>query len=109
IHGGRDSVALKVWAVVSNAGWVGVQLFFALSGYLITTILLNSRGAPRYFRNFYMRRVLRIMPVYYAFLAFIFFVAPHFTTLASLAVHTPPSTLWYWSYLSNWITPFADM
>lgn len=109
IHGARDSIALKLWAVVSNAGWVGVQLFFALSGYLITTILLNSKDAPGYFRNFYARRALRIMPLYYVFLAFIFFVAPHFSLFDSLAVTTPPGKVWYWTYMSNWVAPFASM
>src|ERR1700759_2295788 len=66
---------------ITNYGSYGVELFFVLSGFLITGILYDARNKPNYFRNFYMRRVLRIFPLYYGVLALVFLVAPMISAL----------------------------
>jgi peptidoglycan/LPS O-acetylase OafA/YrhL len=56
---------------------IGVDLFFVLSGFLITNVLLRARGKENFFINFYARRALRIGPLYFALLIFMFAVANH--------------------------------
>jgi len=87
-------------------GWVGVDLFFALSGFLITGILLTTRGDPRYYSAFYARRALRIFPIYYGTLAVVFAFALVFP---SLSTRVPPIWQWplYLTYLTNWIPAFT--
>jgi peptidoglycan/LPS O-acetylase OafA/YrhL len=87
---------------VTNYGSYGVELFFILSGFLITGILYDARNQPHYFRNFYTRRLLRIFPLYYGMLALLFFVAPLMPllrgpTLDFLVDHQA----WAWLYAVN--------
>ena len=61
---------------IAQWGWAGVNLFFVLSGFLITGIIVDSRRDPHFFRNFYARRGLRIWPVYVLLLALNYIIVP---------------------------------
>jgi peptidoglycan/LPS O-acetylase OafA/YrhL len=85
-----------------QSGWCGVDLFFVLSGFLITGILYDSRASAHFFRNFYARRVLRIFPLYYGLLAVCFLVLPWFSLLAAADCRRIAADQgWYWLFLSN--------
>jgi peptidoglycan/LPS O-acetylase OafA/YrhL len=89
----------RLIGALAHPGWIGVQLFFALSGFLITYGLLKTQGSHNYFRNFYARRALRILPLYYAILLALLMV-PHLP-----ALHWPYGTngqLSLWLFTVNW-------
>jgi len=82
----------------NSLGQSGVDLFFVLSGFLITRILISRKHEPGYFRNFYARRSLRIFPLYYFFLVVSLFVVP-----ATYGKEFPEFSQhwWWWLYLQN--------
>lgn len=84
-----------------SLGWAGVDLFFVLSGFLITGILLDSRMAQNYFQSFYARRALRIFPLYCAFLLVAFTVFPYVVAADWLPVSR--DRWMYLCYLTNWL------
>jgi peptidoglycan/LPS O-acetylase OafA/YrhL len=98
------SWATKVLERMLPTMWISVDLFFVLSGYLITGILIRTRSQPGYFRRFYIRRVLRILPAYYLILVLIFFVLPHFDSFvrAFAEMSSREGFAWtYWLHVQN--------
>lgn len=92
---------------VALTGWVGVDIFFCLSGYLITTILLNTKQSAHYYSSFYIKRLFRIFPLYYLYLAFVFLVLFPFTFHRVSAAEQSSILVaqqdqpYFWLYLSN--------
>jgi peptidoglycan/LPS O-acetylase OafA/YrhL len=94
----------KIFYKACQAGWVGVDLFFVLSGFLITGVLYDSKGTFHYFRNFYARRCLRIFPLYYASLMLFVITLPRLFPAHHDLQSLRHGGFWYWTYLSNvWI------
>lgn len=95
---------LNLFTRFTSVGWVGVDIFFVLSGFLITSILLRTRERPDYFKNFYVRRILRIFPLYYAVTAAILLLVP---VLDPEYAPTIPAILPIMLlYLQNWTSIF---
>jgi peptidoglycan/LPS O-acetylase OafA/YrhL len=96
--------------LISDNGWMGVDLFFVLSGLLITGILLDTKQSDGYFRNFYARRCLRIWPLYYSALLFMFVIVPILRPSEAHTVFEARSSPW-WSYplfLQNFLVPIPN-
>lgn len=97
----------NVFVQLTALGMHGVDLFFVLSGFLITGILLDTKGSPNYFGKFYARRLRRILPLYYLVLALCFFALPAlpriFPGLTQWVANKDASHewLWYAGFASN--------
>jgi peptidoglycan/LPS O-acetylase OafA/YrhL len=88
------------------AGWMGVDLFFVLSGFLITGILIDTKHSEGYFKNFYVRRCLRIWPLYYSLLFFMFLVVRFLSPSEGHRVFEQSSPWWaYPLFLQNFLIP----
>ncbi|MEY8878492.1 MAG: acyltransferase family protein, partial [Leptothrix sp. (in: b-proteobacteria)] len=98
---GPHSLAAALLKEVFFLGWIGVQLFFVLSGFLITRGLLATQQSDHYFSHFMLKRALRIFPLYYLALGLFTLLLP------KLGLIAPPAdpTWWLWVYLANWSIP----
>jgi peptidoglycan/LPS O-acetylase OafA/YrhL len=86
-----------LYSHMASLGWSGVDLFFVLSGFLITGILVDTKGSLNFFRAFYARRSLRIFPLYYLVLILFLFI-PGPLPPAHLSDY---SSSWLWFYGFN--------
>ncbi len=87
---------------------MGVDLFFALSGFLITGILVDTRQSEEFFKNFYMRRCLRIWPLYYSLLLFMFVVVPFLSRVEATKIAATTSPWWAFPlFLQNFLLPIS--
>lgn len=88
---------------VFEPGWAGVDVFFVISGFLITRILLWTKDSPHYFSYFYARRALRILPLYYfSILLFFWVIFPVMARSGSIPHYGVKDFAWYLFHLSNW-------
>ncbi len=104
------AAADRALAEAALIGWSGVDLFFVLSGFLITGILIDARGSDRYFTSFYARRTLRIFPLYYLVVFLSLVVLPRFPAAFDLLAGAgAPREQWpYWLYLTNFSVASRD-
>ena len=91
-HGGR---ILSFLNDLRTQGWMGVNLFFALSGFLITGILYDTRDDSHFFKRFFARRALRIFPVFLLVVALLLLLTPIFR------YQWRPGHLWFLAYVGN--------
>jgi peptidoglycan/LPS O-acetylase OafA/YrhL len=100
------------WLAISNAlsmGWIAMDSFFVLSGFLIAGILLDSRHRPDYYRTYYVRRTLRIFPVYYSTIGVLILGMALWHGGAAYREFTRElaSPLWFFAYCGNFLFAFA--
>jgi peptidoglycan/LPS O-acetylase OafA/YrhL len=100
--GTRTADRMFDWTLL-NFGPLAMDMFFAMSGFLITSILERTRLAERPIRTFYFRRILRIVPLYYGFLLLALFSSSYLP--ASMVGH-PHGPAWEFAFLTNFLLSF---
>jgi peptidoglycan/LPS O-acetylase OafA/YrhL len=104
VYPGFQQPGNNILLQLAQGGWLGVDLFFVLSGFLITGILLDTRKSPHYFRNFLARRFLRIWPLYYLNLLILLVLFPLILPATPPQLHSMhDKQAWFWLYGANWL------
>ena len=108
---GLRGIAIILVLICHNLGFLpyarlgekGVDLFFVLSGFLITEILLNTRGRKYFLGDFFLKRIFRIFPLYYLSIVLFFIAAPHFQSMAVQFSYYRENQSMLWFHLQNWM------
>ena len=82
---------------------LAMDIFFVLSGFLITDILLNTYEERNYLKNFYIRRLLRVFPLYYTCLLFFFLILPRLASLPIRIDYYLSNQIYFYLFLQNWL------
>lgn len=90
---------------ITRPFWVAMDLFFVMSGFLISGILIDSKGNSNYYKNYITRRVLRVFPLYYFVLFLSFLVIPNIfpRVMGTNYGYYLKHQLWFWLYGQNWL------
>lgn len=84
-------------------GWLAMDIFFVLSGYLITDILIHTIGTENFLKNFYVRRSLRVFPLYFTSMILFFIVLPWLIRFPFPIDYFINNQIYYWTFLQNWL------
>jgi peptidoglycan/LPS O-acetylase OafA/YrhL len=87
----------------TRPAWISLDLFFVLSGFLITGILIKKRESVRFLWNFYARRMLRIFPLYYLSIIIFLFILPNLIKYPISIDYFIVNQYWFWFEIQNWL------
>lgn len=87
-------------------GWLAMDIFFVLSGFLITDILLNTFGQKNYLGHFYARRILRVFPLYFTSLIIFILILPKIPGLPIQLGYFVNNQVFFWTFTQNWLLIF---